>query len=107
MSTSLTTSFLRASSNYPSRMLTITTPFSKQSYRKFTRVLIRLDTLLSSATTRAKLQGKHVGRRPKLSEEELKRVKELLSLGVPKKRIAELLDVSRTTLYRYLKKYEK
>jgi len=47
---------------------------------------------------RAKLQGKHVGRRLKLSED-LKRVKELLSLGVPKKRIAELLGVSRTALY--------
>jgi len=53
---------------------------------------------------RAKLQGKHVGRRPKLSEQELRRVKELLELGVPKKRIAELLGVSRTTLYRYLRK---
>jgi len=52
---------------------------------------------------RAKLQGKHVGRRPKLSED-LKRVKELLSLGVSKKRIAELLGVSRTALYKYLKK---
>jgi len=31
---------------------------------------------------------------------------ELLKLGVPKKRIAELLGVSRTTLYRYLKKLE-
>jgi len=53
---------------------------------------------------RAKLQGKHVGRRPKLSEQELIRVKELLELGVPKKRIAELLGVSRTTLYRHLKR---
>jgi len=53
---------------------------------------------------RARLQGKHVGRRPKLTEEDLKRVRELLSLGVPKKRIAELLGVSRTTLYRYLRK---
>jgi len=53
---------------------------------------------------RAKLQGKHVGRKPKLSEEDLKRIKELLELGVPKKRVAELLGVSRTTLYRYLKK---
>jgi len=55
---------------------------------------------------KAKLQGKHVGRKPKLTEEDLKRIKELLSLGVPKKRIAELLGVSRTTLYRYLRKME-
>jgi len=53
---------------------------------------------------RAKLQGKHVGRRPKLTEEDLKQVRELLSLGVPKKMIAELLGISRTTLYRYLRK---
>jgi len=53
---------------------------------------------------RAKAAGKHVGRKSKLSEQELRRVKELLELGVPKKRIAELLGISRTTLYRYLKK---
>jgi len=29
---------------------------------------------------------------------------ELLSLGVPKKRIAQLLRVSRTTLYKYLRR---
>jgi len=53
---------------------------------------------------RAKTAGKHVGRKPKLTEEDLKRVRELLELGVPKKRIAELLGISRTTLYRYLRK---
>jgi len=53
---------------------------------------------------RAKVAGKRVGRRPKLTEEDLKRVRELLSLGVSKKRIAELLGVSRTTLYRYLRR---
>jgi len=53
---------------------------------------------------RAKAAGKHVGRRPKLAEEDLRRIKELLELGVPKKRIAQLLGISRTTLYRYLRK---
>jgi len=53
---------------------------------------------------RAKAAGKHVGRKPKLSEEDLKRIRKLLSLGVPKKRIAELLGVSRTTLYRHFRK---
>jgi len=53
---------------------------------------------------RAKAIGKHVGRRPKLSEQDLKRIKELVSLGVPKKRIAQLLGISRTILYRYLRK---
>jgi len=53
---------------------------------------------------RAKAAGKHVGRKPELTEEDLKRVRKLLSLGVPKKRIAELIGVSRTTLYRYLRK---
>jgi len=55
---------------------------------------------------KAKAAGKHIGRKPKLSEGDLKRIKELLELGVPKKRIAELLGVSRTTLYRYLRKME-
>jgi len=53
---------------------------------------------------RAKAAGKHVGRKPKLSEEDLKHIRELLALGVPKRHIAELLEVSRTTLYRYLRK---
>jgi len=56
---------------------------------------------------RAKAAEKHVGRKPKFSEEDLRRVRELLALGVPKKRIAELLGVSRTTLYRYLRKVSR
>jgi len=55
---------------------------------------------------RAKAMGKHVGRRGKLMEQDLKRVKEMLSVGVPKKRVAERLGVSRSTIYRYLKKLE-
>jgi len=55
---------------------------------------------------KAKALGKHVGRRRKLTEGELRRMKELLSAGVPKKKVAEQLGVSRSTIYRYLKKLE-
>jgi len=55
---------------------------------------------------RAKASGKHVGRRGKLTEQDLRRMKEMLSAGVPKKRVAERLGVSRSTIYRYLKKLE-
>jgi len=53
---------------------------------------------------RAKAMGKRVGRKPKLTDEELRRVEEMIKLGVPKKRIAERLGISRATLYRHLKK---
>jgi len=43
---------------------------------------------------RAKAMGEHVCRELKLTEEDLKRLKELLELGVPKKRTAEFLEVS-------------
>lgn len=58
--------------------------------------LYELKRKMISERTRAGMQrtksmGKHVSRKPRLIEEDLKRIKELLSLGVPKKRIAELL----------------
>jgi len=73
--------------------------------------LYELERKMISERTRARMAkakttGKHVGRRPKLTKEDFKRIKELLSLGVPKKRIAQLLGISRTTLYRYLKQLE-
>jgi DNA invertase Pin-like site-specific DNA recombinase len=54
---------------------------------------------------RAKAQGKHVGRRPKLPNREVKEMLRLYREGVPIKRIAERFNVSRSTVYRYLEKY--
>lgn len=52
---------------------------------------------------RARAQGKHVGRPRRLSEKEIREMLRLIKEGVPKKRIAERLGISRSTLYRYLK----
>jgi len=51
---------------------------------------------------RAKREGKHVGRPPKLSAKEQKKIMELYSLGVPIARIARQLGVSRSTVKRYI-----
>jgi len=53
---------------------------------------------------RIKVAEKHVGKKPKLTEGDLKRLRELPRFGVTKKQIAQLLGVSRTALYRYLRK---
>lgn len=53
---------------------------------------------------RAKLEGKHIGHPFKLSDREVKELARLYREGVPVKRIAERLGVSRTTVYRYLKR---
>ncbi|MEM3549300.1 MAG: recombinase family protein [Thermofilum sp.] len=51
---------------------------------------------------RAKREGKHVGRPPKLSVKEQKKIMELYSMGVPISRIASQLGVSRSTVKRYI-----
>ncbi len=51
---------------------------------------------------RAKREGKHVGRPPKLSAKEQKKIMELYSMGVPISRIASQLGVSRSTVKRYI-----
>lgn len=51
---------------------------------------------------RAKARGKHVGHPYKLSQREVRELVKLYEEGVPIKRIAERLGVSRTTVYRYL-----
>jgi len=53
---------------------------------------------------RAKLEGRHVGHPFKLTEKEVKELIRLYKEGVPIKRVAERLGVSRTTVYRYLKR---
>lgn len=57
---------------------------------------------IKEGMTRAKAQGKHVGRPRKLSEKELREALKLIEMGVPKKRVAEMLGISKLTLYRYL-----
>ena len=56
---------------------------------------------------RAKALGKHVGRPFKLSEKEARELLRLYKEGVPIKRIATRLGVSRTTIYRYLKRFSE
>lgn len=53
---------------------------------------------------RARAQGKHIGRPHRLSEKEVREVLRLVREGVPKRRIAEKLGVSRVTIYRLLKR---
>lgn len=51
---------------------------------------------------RAKAQGKHVGHPYRLSQREVRELVKLYEEGVPVKRIAKRLGVSRATVYRYL-----
>ena len=53
---------------------------------------------------RARARGKHIGRKPKLGDRDVKELLRLYEEGVPIKRIADRLGVSRATIYRYLKK---
>ena len=51
---------------------------------------------------RARAQGRHIGHPYKLSQREVRELVKLYEEGVPIKRIAERLGVSRATIYRYL-----
>ena len=55
---------------------------------------------------RAKAIGKHVGHPYKLTDRQVKELMRLYNEGVPIKRIAEKLGISRTTVYRYLKRLQ-
>jgi len=71
--------------------------------------LYELERKMFSERTRAgmarvRTQGKHIGRKPRLSEKEIREITRLLKEDVPKKRIAKRLGISRSTPYRYLKK---
>jgi len=54
---------------------------------------------------RARKEGKQIGRRPKLSEREVKELIALYREGVPIAQLARRFGVSRLTIYRYLEKY--
>jgi DNA invertase Pin-like site-specific DNA recombinase len=52
----------------------------------------------------AKLKGNvYKGRKPKLSEEKVKQLREQVAAGANKTKLAEEFDISRETLYQYLK----
>jgi len=72
-------------------------------------ILYELERQFISERTRAGLakaraQGKHIGRRPKLSERDILLLKRMVEEGVPVARMARRLGVSRQTVYRYLHK---
>jgi len=72
-------------------------------------ILYELERKMISERTKARLQrarteGKQIGRRPKLSEREMKELIELYEEGIPVTRIARRFGISRCTVYRYLKK---
>jgi len=53
---------------------------------------------------RAKAQGKHIGRKFKLSRKDIHELIRLYREGVPIKRIAEKFGISRQTVYNYLRR---
>ncbi len=50
----------------------------------------------------AKKKGAYKGSQPKLSEEEIQVLNQLLDQGVPKTKIAEKFNITRQTIYRYI-----
>ncbi len=60
----------------------------------------------SAGRIAARARGRYGGRPEKLNKQDLKLLKTLYDNGTPIKTIAEQLQVSRTTIYRYLNKLE-
>ena len=54
----------------------------------------------------ARARGRYGGRPEKLTDKDIKLLKNLYDSGIPIKTIAEQCQVSRTTIYRYLNKLE-
>jgi DNA invertase Pin-like site-specific DNA recombinase len=50
----------------------------------------------------AKAQGKHLGRKPSLTESQVKEIRKRVNAGEPKLRLAKKFNVSRTTIYAVL-----
>ncbi|SDY84278.1 recombinase family protein [Thermoactinomyces sp. DSM 45892] len=70
------------------------------SFAEFERNLIRERTAAGQAAARAR--GRMGGRPKKLSPKEVDMLRTLAKDGTPIKDIAEMLDISRTTVYSYL-----
>lgn len=62
----------------------------------------RIRTRQQNGIQAAKAAGKHLGRKPALTEEQRLEVRELVELGVPKRQVAERMGVSRNTVYKAL-----
>lgn len=72
------------------------------SFAEFERNLIRERTEAGRAAARAR--GRLGGRPEKFGKKEEEMIKTLASNGTPIKDIAEMMEISRTTVYRYLHK---
>ena len=68
---------------------------------EFERDLIRERT--KAGLKAAKKRGKHLGRPPALKSTQLKHMRELLAAGRTQKEVAELLNVSHSTVWRTVK----
>jgi len=73
-------------------------------------VLYELERKIISERTKAGMQrvkaaGKHVGRPPKLSPEQVLETLKLYTNGTPISEIARKLRTHKSTIYRYLKRY--
>lgn len=66
---------------------------------QFERALIR--ERQAEGIARAKARGVY-DRAPAMSKDEIQQARDLIALGVPKAEVARRLDVSRSTLYKYV-----
>lgn len=73
------------------------------AFGEFERALIRERQL--EGIYLAKQKGLYKGRKRKLSDEEISELKDKVSQGQSKSSIAKELNISRETLYQYLKRY--
>ncbi len=53
----------------------------------------------------AKARGVYTGRKPALSTEQVANLKERIRLGIPKAKLARDFNISRETVYQYLKNF--
>lgn len=74
------------------------------AFAEFERTLIQERSAAGRAT--AKARGRLGGRPEKLDKKELDMLKTLVTSGTPITDIAHMWKISRTTVYRYLHKYE-
>lgn len=70
------------------------------SFAEFERAMMLERTM--EGVAKAKAAGKYKGRKPSLNEQKVSILKEKLSQGVSKSKIARDLGVSRETIYNYL-----